>query len=158
MCENQVCAVVSVRHIGMQLTIYCVTGIGLLKRIRCDSMLLVYASRCLQRRGHDGVNTAYICENQVCAVISVRHIGMQLTIYCLTGIGLLKRARRCGCCVYMRESGMCCVFYASTRHAANDLLCDRHQSAQESMTVWMLRVYARIRYVLWYLCVTSACS
>ena len=80
----------SVRHIGMQLTTYCVTGIGLLRRIRCDSMLPMNASRCLRLGEHDGVDAACICENQVCAVVSVRHIGMQLTIYCVTGIGLLK--------------------------------------------------------------------
>ena len=55
-CENQVCAVISLRHLGMQLTIYCVTGIGLLKRIRCDSMLPMYASRCWRRGEHDGVD------------------------------------------------------------------------------------------------------
>ena len=54
--ENQVRAVCTVSHIGMQLTMYCVTGIGLLKRIRCDSMLPMYASRCWRGGEHDGVD------------------------------------------------------------------------------------------------------
>ena len=54
--ENQVCAECTVSHIGMQLTMYCVTGIGLLKRIRCDSMLPMYASRCWRRGEHVGVD------------------------------------------------------------------------------------------------------
>ena len=61
------------------------TGIGLLKRIRCDSMLPKYASRCWRRGEHDGVDDVCASENQqVCAVCTVSHIGMQLTIYCVT--------------------------------------------------------------------------
>ena len=53
----------------------------------------MYAIRCWRRGEYDGVDAAKICENQLCAVVSVRHLGMQLTIYCVTGIGLLKRIR-----------------------------------------------------------------
>ena len=115
----------------MQLTIYCVTGIGLLKRIRCDSMLVVFANRSWRRGEHDGVDAACICENQVCAVFSVRHLGMQVTIYCVTSIGLLKRIR----CDSMLPMYASCCWRRGENDGVDDVCASENQQVRHVCTV-----------------------
>ena len=53
------------------ITMFCVTGIDLVERIRCEWMLAMYASRCWRRGQPDEVVGMSIHEYKVCAVCDV---------------------------------------------------------------------------------------
>ena len=70
--EYQVCDVLCVMcDFDKHKTMFCVTGIGRVKRILCDSMHLMYASLCWRRGQLDGLDVVCIHEYQVCDVCDV---------------------------------------------------------------------------------------